>query len=112
MRGKSVLLSRMMQQQTITVEAFTGVDGQGKPSYGSAKTTEAVVRAQASVVTTAEGSQLGTDMTLWFRADAPVFAEEQDRVTVDGMKYIAVEVKDVENFGSVRIHRRVKCQVE
>jgi len=108
----SKLLGRDATLQSITVEELAGVDGQGKPSYGTAQTTNGVVRYTDEVVTMADGSKVGTSLTVWIPSTQTVFPNEQARLTVEGTTYIVVQSKDVKDFKNTLSHRRVRCQVE
>jgi len=90
----SVILSTHLKLETVGIEAFTGVDGQGAPAYATSVDYDVSVVRQDKVVIGADGSKLRTQLTLWIPFDASVaFPDERDRITFDGTQFIVAEVK-------------------
>ena len=107
----SVILGTHLKLETVGIEAFTGVDEQGTPAYGTSVDYDArIVRTDKGVIG-ADGSKLRTQLTLWIPFDAEVaFPDERDRVTFDATEFIVAEVKDVKDRNAVVQHRRVRCR--
>jgi len=82
--------------ETLTLEAFDGMDGQGVTDYGSPVEFAANVMEQAAgrgfeFLTLPDGSQVRTPFTLYVRGDESNAPREQDRVVIDSRNYIVVE---------------------
>ncbi len=108
----SVLLSRHLKLETIEVEAFDRVDGQGKATYLSPVDVDCRVLQQHKEAFDRAGSRIRTDLTLWVPPDAALLPNEQDRVTWTSKTYIAVDVKHVKDRDAQLTHRRVRCRKE
>ena len=106
----SVIIERHLQLETVEVECFTGVDGQGAPSYAEAFDITARAVRQVKEVVGDDGSRMRTSLTLWIPPDADVLPDERDRVTYDSTAFIVAEVKDVKDRNAQRVHRRCRCR--
>lgn len=116
--------TRRLPLETLELERFDSMDGQGAPSYDTAIDIEAnVVEYDASAtgkgasfVTVPDGSQVHTPLTLYMRGDATVVPSEQDRITLsDGRAFIVVEKKPVSGLRKRRTepdHYRLRLRVE
>lgn len=115
----SQLLSNPDTLQTLTIEALTGVDGQGAPQYatgvpvsGRAVRKDDVVRGVTPIG--APGEEVVTVATVWVGAEEELLPEHGARIsTEDGLVGIVVERKEVRNlrYGTLD-HVRVKLRKE
>lgn len=111
---------RRAPKETVSYEAFAGLDGQGMPSYDSSVDVTAHVREYSGAngeqyITTADGSQQRVTLTLWVEGDALLIPEEQGRITRGGRSYIIMEKKSVSrlrNPASLPSHVRLRCRSE
>ncbi|KKL08631.1 hypothetical protein LCGC14_2573940 [marine sediment metagenome] len=108
----SVTLSRHVALETVSVEAFLTVDGQGLPTYDSPVDVDARVLQQTKLVVAADGSRIKTALSLWVPSGAALMPDEQDRVTWSSKIYIVMDVKHVKDRDAQTIHRRVRCRRE
>lgn len=109
----SVILDRHVTLETVGVERFAGVDGQGLPTYDTSIDFDVRAVRQDKVVIAADGSKLRTELTLWVPFDADVaFPDERARVTFDSATFIVAEVKDVKDSNARIHHRRCRCRRE
>lgn len=92
----SVTLLRHAKLQTITVKALTGVDGQGKPAYGTGANISGKVVREKQVVRLANGSEINTSVSAWIDGAQTTLPDTDDRLEfADGTVGIVVERKDV-----------------
>lgn len=96
--------------ETVAVEPFSGLDGQGAPSYGASQNIEARVVREDEQVIDADGDEIRTTLTLWVDADESPLPAEQDRVTVDGTVYIGVSRYEGKSFRADVTHVRLRCR--
>lgn len=89
--------TRRLPKETLSFEPFTGIDGQGASAYGPATSFAANVAEQGAnrgreFVVMPDGSQVRTPYTIYVEGDyvGPV-PSEQDRVTLDGRRFIVAE---------------------
>lgn len=119
----SVLLKRVLALETVAYEPFTGVDGQGAPSYGSSVNTQANVEERsmggrgegARYVIGPDGSEVHVPLTLYIPGDEANVPSEQDRVTVSGSTYIVMERTPIRGLRAARSapdHYRLRCSDE
>lgn len=115
----SQLLKRLGTLQTVTVEALSGIDGQGKPSYGTGEEIHARVIREDDVVrgtdlAGGDGEEVRTMMTVWIDACESPLPEHGSRLTTDdGQVGIVVNVKNVRNIRRGTLdHVRVKLREE
>jgi hypothetical protein len=108
----SVVLGRLLTLETLPVEVFSSVDGQGKPTYDTPVDIEARVLRQDKFVTLANGSQLRTQLTVWVPPDAIVIPGERDRLEWDDELFIVVLFKEVKNRDAAVTHYRLRCRRE
>lgn len=102
----------MATTETVAVEPFSSLDGQGAPSYGASQNVEArVVRTDEQTVD-ADGSDMRTDLTLWVDAGESPLPDERDRLTYGGVTYIVAERVEGKDFGASVDHVRVRCREE
>lgn len=107
-----VILDRHLKLETVQVEEFSAVDGQGKPSYTSPVDVEARVIRQDKLVVLADGSQITTQLTVWFPGGTTPLLDNRDRVTFSGELFIVMQTKDVKDRDAQLAHRRVRCRRE
>jgi hypothetical protein len=110
--------------ETLELERFAGLDGQGLPSY------ETEVEFEANVVeydfrgartggrefaVDVDGSEVRTPLNLWIQGTASVVPDEQDRVTRGESPFIVVEKKTVQGLrrlASEPDHYHLRCRKE
>ena len=68
------------------------------------------LQSQDKLVAAADGSQLRTELTIWFPPDAALLGNERDRITWETETFIVETVKDVKGRNAKLIHRRVRCR--
>lgn len=106
-------LWRVADRETVSVEAYSGLDAQGKPSYNTEVEIEAHVRRSDSFVITSDGSEVKTPVTLYVEGDEAYLPDERDRVTVDSETFIAMERKTRRRIITGRStldHIRLRCR--
>lgn len=116
--------TRRLPLETLELERYISMDGQGAPSYDTTVDIEANVVEYdagatgkgAAFVTTRDGSQVHTPLTLYMRGDATVVPNEQDRITLaDGRAFIVAEKKPVSGLRKRRTepdHYRLRLRTE
>lgn len=109
----SQLLEQGQGVETVAVQAPGGVDGQGKPTYGTAASIKARVVREDSVVKQADGDEVVAVVTAWIDAAQSPMPDDHYRVTfADGLVGIVVEVKKRKNLMGALDHVRIKAQKE
>lgn len=120
----SVMLKRRLALETVAVEPFTGVDGQGAPSYGSSVNFEARVEERrmgdprgggTAYVIGPDGTEVHAPLTLYVPGDESNVPSEQDRLTVSGSTYIVMERTPIRGLRAARgepDHFRLRCSDE
>lgn len=108
----SRILARKAKLETVTVEAFAGLDGQGAPSYASGVDIEARVVREDAVVIGSDGSEERTTLTLYVPEGQSPMPVKQDRITVGGTDYIVRETKEAKTLKGTVDHVRARCREE
>lgn len=110
----SITLKRHGVLQSVSVEAVSGLDGQGKPSYGTAVVIQARVVREDSTVAKGDGSEIKTVATLWIDAEQSPFPDQEYRITLaDGLIGIVAERVDSRGIQSGDVdHVRIKVREE
>lgn len=107
----SVSLKRHAKLESVTWQARTGVDGQGKPSYASPGTVlQAHVERDQEVIRLSTGVEVKIVATLWFNGATTSLPAQEDRLVLSDMTGIVVlrnEPADLQT--NVRDH--VECQI-
>lgn len=110
--------------ETLGLEGFAGLDGQGFPSYDAPVDFEANVveydtalraRGGHEHVITEDGSKIETPLTLYVQGTASVVPDEQDRITRGGTQFIVREkttVQGLHRLASEPDHFRLRCSRE
>lgn len=108
--------------EALSLERFTGLDGQGLPSYGSELDFDANVveydvelRKGREHVVDSDGSKIQTPLTLYVQGIASVVPDEQDRITRGGTQFIVREktrVQGLHRLASEPDHFRLRCSRE
>ena len=105
-------MRRRLALETIGLEAFTSLDGQGSPSYGASVASKAHVLHKDDLAIQADGSEVRSTITLYVGTDVTV-PGHRDRVTpADGIAYIMLESKPVKRFNGTIDHTRLKGREE
>ena len=104
----SVAMSRHLTLETVQVEQWLTVDGQGKPTYDTPVDIEARITRQDRVVLGAEGSYVQKELALWVPPDAAVLPNEHDRLTYGGEVFYVLQVKDIKDRNAQLVHRRLR----
>ena len=110
----SVLLKRAANLETIELEAHTGQDDQGVPTYESAVEIEGRVVRVDEFVTNPDGSVTRTPLMVWVDGDE-VLPDEEDRLTTRSKIFIVKERVEVRRFRSPALaldHVKLKCREE
>jgi hypothetical protein len=82
----SVSLKRHGRLEAVTIQALTGLDGQGKPAYGTGTVVQAHVERTRQVIRTGTGSEVEIMATLWVDGAAAALPTSEGRVTLaDGL---------------------------
>ena len=115
---------KRLPKETVSWEAFSGLDGQGSPSYASPVELEAKVfpydttmRGQGErFVVMENGSRIETPLTLYIDGESESVPGEQDRITIDSDRsFIVVEKQVASRLDYSRFepsHYRLRCRVE
>lgn len=99
--------------ETLTLEQRTGVDGQGKPAYGSPMDVEGRAVRETDVARTGTGSEVRTIATVWLVGTTTPLPVHEDRITLaDGLTGIVVERVDGKTLGGVLDHIRLMLREE
>lgn len=106
----SVLLKRHAELETVTVEPYLTVDGQGKPSYDTAAEIVGRVVREDDVARTREGDEIKSVATVWVDGEQSPLPVYNDRVTVTGLVGIVVEHVERRTLRNVLDHVRVKLR--
>ena len=108
----SVLLQRGEGVETVTLEALSGVDAQGKPTYGSPIAIKGRVVREDALVKLGGGSEVQTVVTVWIDA-AQTQPADQDHLTfADGLVGVVVEVLQRKRIDGTADHTRVRVKKE
>jgi hypothetical protein len=100
----STLLSRRGSTTTIYVEPFGDtLDGQGKPTYGSAVEVEGRVSEEVENIIGPDGSEEQTTLSVWVDGAALFHPQERDRFEHCGTDYV-VRRRQVRRRLDGRIH--------
>ena len=110
----STIINRMMDQETVTVEVYSGYDGQGKPSFSAGVAISAGVLLTDAFIIGNEGAKISTPLTLYIPPGESVTPGEQDRVTLsDSRVFTVVEVSAPRRIMAARSaepdHTRCQC---
>jgi|SRR5687768_9672527 len=112
-------ITRDLPTETLSYEAPSGFDGQGKPTFSGATSFDANVllydgRAGEESIIAKDGSEIRTALTLYIVGDAPAVPEEGARVTRNGVRYIVAEKKVVSGLfytADEPDHIRLRCRI-
>lgn len=100
--------TKALDKETLELEPFAGLDGQGLPSYSSPVEFDANVIERnmpspgREFVVDTDGSRIDTPVTLYVEGDETNVPDEQDRVTIDSEPYIVVERLTYRGLGMTR----------
>ncbi len=109
----SAIIERVADRETVGVEVWSGLDGQGLPSYAASVDIEVHVRRTDKFIIQGDGSKLAVPLTLYVPPDATVVPGEQDRVTVDSDTFIGAELTSPRRLRAGRDapdHYRLRCK--
>ena len=109
--------------ETMELERFSGLDGQGLPAYEDAVEFKANVveydfaasRRGREFAVDVDGSRVRTPLNLWIHGTASVVPGEQDRVTRGGGRFVVVEkrvVQGLRRLASEPDHYHLRCRRE
>lgn len=110
---RTLRTTRKLPKETLSLEAFSGIDGQGKPSYDTAVSFEANVLWSDEFITTSDGSEVRVPLTLYVEGDETNVPAEQDHVEVDGVTFTVLERTEPRGLWSARStpgHYRLRCR--
>lgn len=116
---------RRLPKETLSYEAFLGLDGQGKPNYDTPVSFDANVldydpatggQSQGhQFVNQGDGSKVRIPLTLYVAGDAANVPSEKDRVTSGASTFIVLERVTVSGLRYTRAnpnHFRLRCKQE
>lgn len=105
-------LKRLGSDEQVSVEAESGKDGQGKPTYAAAQTINASTVKSTERTISSEGSDIRVDLVVWVDAGENPLPSEEDRLTVNSEPYIVIGRDDVEDLGGTLDHVKLMCREE
>lgn len=108
----SVLLRRHATLETVAVQEPTGIDGQGKPSYGAASDVLGRVVHEDTVARGSQGEEVKAVATIWISGAQSPLPAENWRVTTSAMVGIVVERQEGRVLAGAVDHVRVKLIAE
>lgn len=109
----SVVIDRLLDTESVSVQVYSGADGQGKPSFASAVTIDVHVRRTEDYVIEADGSRTPVPLTLYVPPDASVVPGAEDRITLGSETFTAHRIKPVRRLTADRNsldHTKVQCK--
>lgn len=106
------MLSRRAGRETVGVEAVSGHDGQGQPTYADPENISAFVIEEDKAVTGADGSDVRTSLTVHVPQDETPVPDENDRLTYDGRTFIVVEKYQGRRITGTVVYHRVRARDE
>lgn len=116
MRTRAMARGRALE--TVSIEPFDELDGQGAPSYDASQDIEALVkddqtgRDDQGLVVDADGSEVRITLVLWVPGDESPLPNEQDRITRGGSKFIVLATRDVQRFNGTTDHVKAMLRDE
>lgn len=112
-------IARRAKKETVSVEPFSSLDGQGSPSYNASQDIDVFViedqtgRGDHGLVVSAEGSEIRVSLVLWVPGDESPLPGEQDRITRSGDTFIVEATRVAKNLRSASIdHVKAMCRDE
>jgi hypothetical protein len=110
----SVVISRLADTETVTVEVYAAYDGQGRPTFDSEVEILAHVRRTDAYVIAKDGSKVKTPLTLYVPPGQGLTPGEKDRITLsDGDVFTVAEAVSPRRIGASRSsgvdHTRARC---
>lgn len=108
----SETLKRHSKLETVGVQAQTGYDDQGKPSYGASAVIQARVVRGDTIVRANNGEDVRTIATIWIDGEAsPLPATDAKLTCADGLVGIVVERMDGRSLQADELdHVRVRIR--
>ncbi len=105
-------MRRRLALETIGLEVFASLDGQGLPSYAVSVDVKGHVVREDELVLLPDGSQVRSDLRIYVGPDAPA-AAHKDRVTPDdGIAYIVLKSREVKTLSGVVDHYELQAREE
>lgn len=116
--------TRRLPLEEVTYQPAEGLDGQGRPQYGTGAGFQANVleydagaaRDGSQFVVSREGSRIVTPLTLYLPGDALDVPNEGDRIVLyDGRAFIVAErraTSGLRHSRSTPDHYRLRCREE
>ena len=99
--------------EDVVVEPQTGLDGQGKPTYGTSSLVKGRVVGETKVIRRGSGSEIETFATIWIAGDQVPLPLQEDRLTlVSGLVGIVVERLEGRRLSNVLNHIRIRLRKE
>jgi hypothetical protein len=108
---ESALLTRLATLETVSVAVFSGVDGQGKPSYAAGVDIQARVQERDQTIDAPDGSKMQVSLSLWLDANQDPRPAQRDKITRGGVDYIVVERRIARTTDSAVHNVRLRCRV-
>ena len=113
--------TRLLPTETISWEAYQGLDGTGAPDFATAVDLDAnvvpydVLAGGEEYVIGPDGTRIRIPLSLYFVGDAATVPVEGDRVTWSGTAYIVVERTTVSGLfytAAQPDHFELRCRAE
>lgn len=103
---------KRLTTETVGVEVFSGLDGQGSPSYQASQDIEARVVREDERIVGSDGTDQKTTLTLWVEGSESPLPDEGDRITYSGTTYIGMDRYEGRDFENNVTHVRLRCREE
>lgn len=109
---RSRVLARKSTLATVGVEPFSGVDGQGAPSYDAPQNISARATRTNEMVVAPDGSDVRVTLKLWVPGDETPLPDEKDRLTHDGDTFIVLSTSEGTRLDGSLDHLKVEARDE
>lgn len=106
-------ISSRLATDTLEVEPFDTLDGQGVPSYSASQTVSARVVLSGERTVDSEGSEVRADLVAWVDSGESHLPDTRDRLTHDdGETYIVINRKERRRLTGGLDHVKVEAREE
>lgn len=105
-------ISSRLATDTLEVEPFDDLDGQGAPSYSASQEISARVVLSGERTVDSEGSEVRADLVAWVDSGEDQLPDTRDRLTHDGETYIVINRKERRRLTGGLDHVKVEAREE
>jgi hypothetical protein len=106
------ILRSSTRLQAISIQLFASLDGQGKPSYGSAATVYGRVIRKTEVVRLPSGEEVRLVAAAWIDGNAVRIPNVNDRITLaDGLVGIVLDRTDGRSLSNPKVLDHVHIRI-